>query len=541
MRKTALYIIAIIFCFAACKRIGENERLSKQLYAIDAIMEDYPDSALYLLDGICRTTENLSVQNEMHINVLRLELEEPGSDYESEEREELVVAIKYYETEDNRHPHLGLLYIQKAKEFQHRKQYVLSAECWLKAEHILSESVFDDANVAYYDHLCMVYYSLYKFYSHIFVYENSREYIDKINYLAEHYNHPYYSYLYHKTNTLYCADTIVALNHVEQARNFALQTEDADENYVSAGYILAMFDERLSVATRCSLLVVDGKYPEDILTLRTLGLICAGSGRHDMAWHCIELMQEKGDSVNGKAVEAEIYFSRGEYRRAYLCKSEYSNAVKKTITDRNVMRIKTLAQEVSTGYLEQENEKLAADNKLKSVYVFLLVVCIVALLVFVCAGFFIVRYRAILQDKEDKKIQEKLQWRQDSLRRILVERIDNMIEMNKYISYNGGGMVSVMKMNGSSLKTKFFNDVNAAYDNLFVKLKQRYPKLTDTGLLLLFVLGLRYSVEDVCILFDFKKETFYVTRSNLRRALELPPNADLADFFDSIQDGTISV
>lgn len=199
---------------------------------------------------------------------------------------------------------------------------------------------------------------------------------------------------------------------------------------------------------------------------------------------------------------------------------------------------KTRAYAISKRYdlvLEQErNLKLIIAQQRSYLLIGVLLIGVLLLLV----GFLIENSRRKASQHQVKSLNNELLLRRDSLRRVLLQKVELTQKMRWYRMKNNATnqlpewINQFLSINLLENEEDFQTEFNQLYGNVLTVLKDSYPSLTQMDLLIISLHAVGLSISDICILLNLTKRTIWSRRLRIKKHLGLSNDDDLDSWIE---------
>lgn len=175
--------------------------------------------------------------------------------------------------------------------------------------------------------------------------------------------------------------------------------------------------------------------------------------------------------------------------------------------------------------MEQERErslKLQIDKQMMLLYIGILVLILLMGIIIALIWYYRNQHNLAMKDAEMHRLIIHNQEKQISLHQklrdiILHQRLDNIKGVSNQTKIRAF-------VNG------LYNDIDVIYENALTKIRNQYPDLTQTDLIVIMLMLLNLSIEDCCLLLNMTKESMWVRRKRIKQHLHLSSDTNLDEW-----------
>ncbi len=246
--------------------------------------------------------------------------------------------------------------------------------------------------------------------------------------------------------------------------------------------------------------------------------------------------------------ESQYLHLKGKDKAAYESLYELYNAYYKEVEEQGRASAFVAAQHFDNEVEKAKNLQLQLDKQ--RLYIILGTVVIIVL----CAGILLILYaskrrteRLTEQARAQQQIsnlQNELQLRRDSLKRVLNQRLELNKKMQEALLIKkkeekipdwAQQFIDSNIFSTDEQWEDFFHEFNGCYGDLMRRLQATYPRLTstDTQVLALYILGLDNS--DICLLMGLTQRTIWSRRMRIKARVGLGEKESLDKWIEKVK------
>ena len=399
VRDILLAVVAVMMAVAC----GESRHISNTHKQAEAVMQEYPDSALTLLQAINPNELTTDRGRAMHALLLSQAYDKNYIDLTDDSL--ISIAVDYF-APTNEHHYAMLAHYYHGRVLYNANKLAESSVALINAEN-LALKIKDDF------YLGMIYAAM--------------AYIDNFSYnFEEELKHALKSFE-HYSKTTFDLHTAYAQLYLGRAYNNCHQFDKSSEIYrcvienplinqdtntlcqAIQEYAHVKFVEKEYEASKQMMLSVLNKYqqPIDAVEYGQLGYIYANENKIDSSLHFLSIGEKIMISQQDSASIA-----RGKYNY-YITQNDYKNALKYEQEQIDIQNnsAKTVWQQAvvksQRDYLDQKNKVIVAEKKLQQIYTIIVLGIIISLIV----GLFIyVQNKRKKDNAKYARLQKMLEW-----------------------------------------------------------------------------------------------------------------------------------
>ena len=265
-------------------------------------------------------------------------------------------------------------------------------------------------------------------------------------------------------------------------------------------------------------------------------------GKLDSARQCLMLyakdtLSQTWSKDRWHYLNSKYLLHTGNSRQAYLQLEDlYNNRQRQLVKDGQA---KTYAIARQYDVLKEKEENLRLTVYQQRLYI--LIAVLIGVVISVALLWLLYHQRSrrkeALQQAQIQMLDQELAARRETLRRILSERVELTRKMQLSEIMQGRRKDELPKwaqefieqnlITSDSQWNLFLQEFNAASSNLLDRLKDEYPQLTKTDLLISALILTGLSIQDICILLNQAKRTIWSRRLRIKTHLCLTENDNL--------------
>lgn len=538
-----LSLVLILLLFASCNNHSKNaDTIFRE---VENIVEQYPDSALHLLD---------SIQNPYELNegqFAQFILQSIQAKHKAEKdisADTLIFRARDYYQKGNDWENLGLSLFYCGQVLHSQGKLEEATEMYLEARTLADKEENVQLSVLANFYLGMLNYEL-------FLGKEARFYLKQANSKISTIKGKYKEEIIIKN---YIASTFFleeafdsVLCYYGKGLEIAKQHNDLDEqirlNQMMGVVLLEKGDARLSKEAIKHALSLSSqthykdRLPEIYLSLAT---VYQEENQIDSALCCtnlaLKLSEDIGLKANVYGAMSELEESRGNYQKSLehlRVYADFADSIYSSKQDHNIVEIQ---KKYNFELIQNANRRLTIEK------LWITIALIVSALVIIIILFSIHKRRTIEKEalflakqqiyqlkeivtKRDQKEDENNEINQ-KLRIALVEQLDIIKKVSLLEGFLSdgddtklSGKVVLQKVNKIIYKSTeeldwsaFFQSVNALYDDFLIRLAQAYPSLTEDEILICCLLKIGLSNEEIRLLLKSTPNIVQKKKSSIR-------------------------
>lgn len=545
MMRKLIYILlvfsALAIVLAGC---DSSRQYDKRLVTADALIYDWPDSALTILEGIGDPQQNLRSEADRAYYRLLITQAQYINYYDFDSDSVITAALDYYSHHDKERNKLTRCYVYKGAVMQELGM-LDSAMFYYKSAEV--KAAPDDYFNRGYAQLCMG-----KLYHNNHAYDGRDiEKIDQALQCFEHCNDTLYQAICKLQLGAFCrvtdpAKAEKALNDVMQ---YAIQTNESKNITInSVAYSLALlyysqhdYRKAYQQLQRIKSHKMEGLMDE---CYTTFAVVYAKLGMPDSAEYFLRHAPEhrgndRSYKVNYLEAQSNIAKARGDSVTYYRLQNQSYALDAAEVADANILRIMYAENRVDTDY----NNQLKSERQRRNITGIAIAAVIILLLLGMALYLYYKSHRydkLILELKEQSRAQmndlsglqqniNQMQINDERLKGFVQSHMGMMREMieacyhepNNRIAENMKRIVKFQDSNRDNW-VKLYDYIDMEHNNIMTRTQQRYPQLNDRDLLLLALSCMGFSYIQTAIIMGYTNATSVsVIKQRLARKMGL--------------------